>query len=69
MTIDFSKYIGYILFIVSLIGWAMTYGMQRKEIDILKDDNEDIKEFVKQQVEINAKITYIIDNLAFSVGP
>ena len=69
MKIDFSKYIGYILFIISLIGWAMTYGMQRKEIEVLKNDNEDIKEFVKQQVEINAKITYIIDHMQFSVIP
>ena len=56
------------MFLAAVIGWAMTYGMQRQEINTLKQDTEDVKQFVKEQVEINAKMLYIIDHLAVNVG-
>ena len=56
------------MFLAAVIGWAMTYGMQRQEINILKQDTEDVKQFVKEQVEINAKMLYIIDHIAVNVG-
>ena len=63
-----DKYIGYILFIAAVIGWGVSYGIQQEKINAMQEDQNYLKEFVQQQIEINAKITFIISNMDFTVN-
>ena len=63
-----KDWIGYILFAVAVIGWAYDSGVKsskisslKLEIDNLKDDNADIKEFINEQIKINTKLGTIVD--------
>jgi len=64
----FKNWIGYILFAVAVIGWAYDSGVKSQkievlklEISVLKEDNNDIKEFINEQIKINTKLGTIVD--------
>ncbi len=62
-----EKYIGYILFIAALIGWAMTYGKQMGRLDRIEESQvkteesiEDMKgRLIKQETLNEFIIKYI----------
>jgi len=63
------------LFIATVIGWAYDSGRKssridslKSEIEVLKKDNCDVKEFIKQQSELNGKMFFVIDKLSFHLS-
>jgi hypothetical protein len=68
-------YIPLVLFIATVIGWAYDSGRKssridslKTEIEVLKKDNNDVKEFIKQQSEFNGKVAFIVDRLSFHLS-
>ena len=66
-----KQYIPIILFIAAVIGWAYDSGKKagkietlKHEVEALKEDNKDLKDFVQQQIEFNGKVGYIVDRLS-----
>jgi hypothetical protein len=67
MKIDYSKWIGYILFVVTLIGWGYSAGKFDSRMSTLENDQKSIntkvekqEDLLLKQQEFNGKvITYI----------
>jgi hypothetical protein len=64
---DWSRYIGYFMFIAAVIGWAYDSGQKSARIEVLEtrfcaveDDNKYLIEFNREQIEINASIKDIL---------
>ena len=55
--IDWSKYIGYILFVATVIGWAYSSGKQEAKIEILQTKVDDNCKSNEKQDEILLEIT------------
>ena len=71
MKIDWSKYIGYIMFIAAVLGWAYDSGVKngklntmRLRIEHLERDNDELKDFLKEQLTFNGEVTGILSTLA-----
>ena len=65
-----KDYIGYILFAVTVLGWAYDNGVKsgkisslETKVNQLEDENKDIKEFLIEQVAINTKLGTIVERL------
>ena len=70
--LDWSKYIGYILFVVTVIGWVFTAGRVSRDIQYLKEETkEDITEIkvilkeqqdlMMEQKEFNGKVIAFLE--------
>jgi len=55
--IDWTKYIGYILFVATIIGWAYNSGKQEAKIEILQTKVDDNCKSNEKQDEILLEIT------------
>jgi len=49
---DYSKYIGYILFIVSVIGWGFSAGKFYSKLENLEKDLSEVNIKLKQQQQL-----------------
>ncbi len=46
---DYSKWIGYVLFFVTLIGWGVTIGVYKTQLEGMKTDMGELHEMMLEQ--------------------
>ena len=58
---DYSKLIGYILFVVTLIGRGVTIGVYKTQLEGMKTDMAELHEMMLDQQQLNGKILMYIE--------
>lgn len=58
---DYSKYIGYVLFVVTIIAWIFTAGITFGKIKETAKTVEELHQMMIEQKELNGKIIMYIE--------
>ena len=58
---DYSKLIGYALFVATLIGWGVTIGVYKAKFEDMSENIKELDTMAMEQQKLNGKILMYIE--------